>query len=113
MSIGEGIQNRYLLKPKGGDGAGEGSPDPSSQDGQAEGTPGGDAQGVGHHTQTSFLNPNLFHQWYGIKNVAKVRVNGESCMAPLDNGMQINTITPNVVKSCLLEGGPLSDLVGG
>ena len=33
-------------------------------------------------------------------------------MAFLDNGAQINTITPDFVKSCSLEVGPLSDLVG-
>ena len=40
--------------------------------------------------QTPFLNPNPFNQWYGIKNVARVRVNWESCMALLDSGMEIN-----------------------
>ena len=30
-------------------------------------TPGGDDQGIGHHKQTPFLNPNPFHQWYGIE----------------------------------------------
>ena len=49
---------------------------------QAKGAPGGDTQGIGHCTQTPFLNPNPFHQWYGIENVAKVSGNGESCMAP-------------------------------
>ena len=34
-------------------------------------------------------------------------------MALLDNGAQINTITPDFVESCSLEVGPLSDLVGG
>ena len=33
-------------------------------------------------------------------------------MALLDNGMQINTIMPSFVKTCSLEVGPLSDLVG-
>ena len=33
-------------------------------------------------------------------------------MALLDNGAQINTITPDCIKSCSLEVGPLSDLVG-
>ena len=61
MPIGEGIQNSHPFKLKGGDCAGEGSPDPSSQDGQAEGAPGGDAQDVGHHTQTPFLIPDPFH----------------------------------------------------
>ena len=93
MSIGEGIQVSYPFKPKGGDGTGEGSPDPSSQGGQAEGASGGDAQGVGHCTQTPFLNPDPSLQWYGVKNVAKVRINGASCMALLNNGAQINTIT--------------------
>ena len=45
-----------------------------------EGTP----KAVGHHTQTPFLNPSPFHQWYGIENVARVRINGESCMALLN-----------------------------
>ena len=61
VSIGEGIQVSYPFKPKGGDGTKEGSPDPSSQDNQAEGTPRGDAQGIGCHTQTLFLNPDPFH----------------------------------------------------
>ena len=112
VPIGEGIQNSYPFKLKGGDSTREGSPDPSSQDGQAKGTPEGDAQGIGHHTQTPFLNPDPFHQWYGIKNIPMVRVNRESCMALLDNGTQINTITPNFVKSHSLKVGPLSDLVG-
>ena len=62
--------------------------------------------------QTPLLHPDPFHQWYGIENVAKVRVNGESCMALLDNGAQINTTIPNFVESCSLEVGPLLDLVG-
>ena len=91
---------------------GEGNPDPSSKGGQAESALGWDAQGVGCHTQTPFLNPNPFHQWYGIKNISKVRVNGESCMALLDNGVQINTINLDFVESCSLEVGLFSDLVG-
>ena len=104
--------NSHPFKLKGGDGTGEGSSDPSSQDGQAKGAPGGDTQGIGHHIQTPFLNPDPFHQWHGIKNVAQVRINGESCMALLDNGTQINTIMPSSVESCSFEVGPLSDLVG-
>ena len=61
LPIGEGIQNSYPFKPKGVDGTGEGSPDPSSQDDQAKGAPGGDTQGIRHCTQTAFLNPNPFH----------------------------------------------------
>ena len=32
-------------------------------------------------------------------------------MALLDNGMQINTIMPNYVKSHSLEMGPITDLI--
>ena len=113
MSAGERIQVSYPFKLKGGDGIGEGSPDPSSQGNQAKSTPERDAQSVGSHTQTPFLNPNPFLQWYGVKNVAKVRINGESCMALLDNGVQINTIMPSFVEEHSLDIGPLSDLVGG
>ena len=77
----------------------------------SQSTPGRDAQGIGHCTQTLFLNPNPLHQWYGIKNVAQVRVYGQSCMPLLDNSTQINTITPNLVESHSLKVGPLSDLV--
>ena len=112
MPIGEGIQNSHPFKPKGGDRTREGSPDPSSQGGQAEGTPGRDTQGIGWHTLTPFLNPNPFHWWYGIENVARVRINGESCMALINNGPEINTIMLSFAKSHSFEVGPLSDLVG-
>ena len=112
LPIGEGIQNGLTFKPKGGNGAEEGSLDPSWKGNHSEGAPRQDVQGIGHHTKTPFLNPNPFHQWYGIKNVAKVRVNRESCIALLDNGAQINTIMPGFVKNCFLDVGPFSDLVG-
>ena len=64
------------------------------------------------HTD-SFLESQPFQQWYGVKNMVRVRVNGESCMALLNNGTQINTITPSFVKTHSLEVRPLSDLVRG
>ena len=48
--------------------------------------------------QTPFLNLDPFQHWYGIENVAKVKIHGESCMALLDNGVQVNTITPRYIK---------------
>ena len=42
--------------------------------------------------QTPFLNLDPFQRWYRIENVAKVKIIGESCMALLDNGAQVNTI---------------------
>ena len=44
--------------------------------------------------------------------MAKVKINGESHNALLDNGMQINTITPNYVKNHSLEVGLITDLIG-
>ena len=62
--------------------------------------------------QTLFLNPDPFQHLHGVENMAKVKINGESCMALLDNGMQINTITPNYVKNHSLEMGLITDLIG-
>ena len=92
MPFGEGIQNSHPFKLKAGESTGKGSLDPSSQGSQAEGIPRRDTKGIGCHTQTPFLNPNFFNQWYGIKNVARVRINGESCIALPNNSTQINTI---------------------
>ena len=62
--------------------------------------------------QTPFLNLDPFLQWYGIENIAKVKINGESCRALLDNGAQVNTITPRYVREHSLEMGPITDLMG-
>ena len=47
-----------------------------------------------------------------IKNVAKMKINGESCMALLDNGTQVNTIMPRYVSNHSLQVGPITDLMG-
>ena len=70
-------------------------------------------QGIKCCTQTPFLDPHPFNWWYGIENVARVRVNGKSCMALLDNGAQINTIMLGFVEDHSLDMGPVSELVGG
>ena len=62
--------------------------------------------------QTPFFNLDPFQQWYGIENMAKVKINGESCMALLDNGVQVNTIMPRYVKEHSLQVGPITDLMG-
>ena len=62
--------------------------------------------------QTPFLNPDPFQHWYGIENVAKVKINGESCMALLDNSVQVNTNTLRYVKEHSLQVGPITDLMG-
>ena len=76
-------------------------------------TPGGGSQGIESYTQTPFLNPDPFQCWYGVENVAKVKINRESCIALLDNGTQINTIMPSYVKSPSLEMGLITDLISG
>ena len=57
------------------------------------------------------MNLDPFQHWYGVESIAKVKINGESCKALLDNGAQINTITPNYVKNHSLEMGPITDLI--
>ena len=44
--------------------------------------------------------------------MARVRINGESCMALLDNGGQINTIMPKYVSDHSLQMGPITNLLG-
>ena len=60
LSIGEISQKGTKFKLQRGDSAEEGSPDPSRKDDSAKGAPGWDAQGIGCHTQTPFLNPDPF-----------------------------------------------------
>ena len=62
--------------------------------------------------QTPFLNPDPFQHWHGAQNVARVRINGESCMALLDNSAQINTIMPKYVSDHSLQMGPITNLLG-
>ena len=47
-----------------------------------------------------------------MENMAKVKINGESCMALLDNGAQVNTIIPRYIKEHSLPVGPITDLMG-
>ena len=44
--------------------------------------------------------------------MARVRINGESCMALLDNGAQINIIMPKYVSDNSLQIGLITDLLG-
>ena len=44
--------------------------------------------------------------------MAKVKINGESCLALLDNGAQVNTITLRYVNEHPLQVGPITDLMG-
>ena len=40
-----------------------------------------------------------------------LRINGQSCMALLDNGAQIDTITPEYVSDHSLQMGMITDLL--
>ena len=46
-----------------------------------------------------------------MENVVKVRINGKSCMALLDNGPQVNTITQRYVQEHSLPAGLITDLM--
>ena len=62
-------------------------------------------QGIKTTLQTPFLNLDPFQWWYWVENVSRVRINGESCMALLDIGAQINIITLKYVKWSLIASG--------
>ena len=47
-----------------------------------------------------------------MENVARVKINGESCMALLDNEVQVNTITLRYVNEHSLPVGPITNLMG-
>ena len=78
----------------------------------AKNPPEGGSRGIKITSQTPFLNLDPFQQWCRIENVTKVKINGESCMALLDNGAQVNTIMPRYVSNHSLEIGPITDLMG-
>ena len=105
MPAGENLKRKYAVKLQGGDGIEEGTLGPSDEDAQEP--LGGGSQGV-----TQLLNPDPFQHWHRVKNMAKMKINRESCMALLDNGRQINTIMPNFVKNHSLEMGLITDLIG-
>ena len=62
--------------------------------------------------QTPFLNLDPFQHWDGVENIAWVKINGESCMALLDNGAQSNTLMPKYVSDHSLQMGPITNLLG-
>ena len=112
LFVHESLKGKHTVKLQGGDGTKEGSLGPSDKNDNAQGLPGGGPQGVKQFKQTPFLNPDPFQCWYRVENVAEVKIKGDSCMALLDNGVQINTITPNYMKNHSLEMGPITDLIG-
>ena len=105
-------RDKKQLNGEGGDGNDEGSPGPSDNNKCHKEPPKGGSEGIRANLKTPFSNPDPFQQWYGIENVTKVKINGESCMALLDNGAQVNTITPRYVNEHSLQVGPITDLMG-
>ena len=57
------------------------------------------------------MNPNPLLWWYGVENIAKVRINRESCVALLNNGVQINMVTLSFAEEHFLDVGPLTDFM--
>ena len=112
MPTHEGCQGQEAVKWEGGDSNGEGSLD-TSEIGQChKQPPTGGSRGIESSSQTPFLNPDPFQRWYDMENVAKVKINRESCLALLDIGVQVNTITLRYVKEHSLPVGLITDLMG-
>ena len=112
MPTYENCYRQETVKWERGDGNEEGSLGPSDNNECHKKPPEGGSGGIKTTTQTPFLNLDPFQQWYRIENVAKEKINGESCMALLDNGTQVNTITPRYVSDHSLHMGPITDLMG-
>ena len=112
MSACEDFKGKYTVKWQGWDSIEEGSPDPSNNSQHTKEPPDGGSQAVKPPQQTPFLNPDPFQCWHGVENIARVRINGESCMALLDNGAQINTITPKYISDHSMQMGLITDLLG-
>ena len=51
--------------------------------------------------------------WSGPENIAWVKINDEGSWVLLDSGSTINVVTPEFVKACSLDVGPLSNVVDG
>ena len=90
----------------------KGAQTPPTTTNAAKSPPNSGPWGIKTTPQFPFSNLDPFQQWHGVKNIASVRINGESCMALLDNGAQINTIIPKYVSVHSLQMGPITDLLG-
>ena len=112
MPAHKDFEGKETVKWQGGDSINEGSPDPSDNSQCIEEPPDRGSWGVKTTPQTPFLNLAPFQHWHGVKNIARVRIIGESCKAPLDNGAQINTIMPKYVSDHSLQMGPITNLIG-
>ena len=106
------FQRKETVKWEGGDSVDEERPDPSGNNQHHKESPNRGSQGEKPTLQTPFLNLGPFQQWYGAKNIAIVRINGESCMALLDNSAQINTIMPKYISDHSLQVGQITNLLG-
>ena len=87
-------------------------PGPSNNNKCHEEPPDRGSWGIKTTLKTPFLNPDPFQQWYGIDIVARLKINGGSCMNLLDNGAQINTITPGYISEHSLQVGLITNLMG-
>ena len=66
-------QRQETVKWEGGDGNNEGSLDPSNNNKCCKEPPEGGSRGIKTTSQTPFLNPDPFQQWYGLRMWLKWR----------------------------------------
>ena len=111
MPPGKDFKGKETVKWQGGDGIKEGSPDPSDNSQCIKEPPDRGSQGIKSSQQTPFLNPDPFQHWHGVKNMARVRIDGKSCMVLLDNGAKINTIMLKYIRDHTLQMGLITDLL--
>ena len=75
-------------------------------------SPQKEAQEAWNHFADSLLESRPFSALVWDRECSQSNINGKSCMALLDNGVQVNTITPRYVKEHSLQVVPITDLMG-
>ena len=78
----------------------EGSLHPSETSSHSTGIPRWGSQSLKTSQKVPFLNPNPLTWWSGPKNIAQVKIDGQSSWALLDRGSTIIPMTPEFDKAC-------------
>ena len=100
------------FKLEGGDSK-EGRPDLSEVGGCPTGHPGQSSPSIKMSQKAPFLNPDPLTCSNGPESIAWIKIDDESSWALLDSSSTINAVTPEFIKACSLDMGPLSNLVDG
>ena len=63
-----------------------------------------------HDTPCTYWNEDARDRWLGLENIGQTLIDGEPVTTLIDNGTQVNMVTPSFVKKCGLIVGSIADL---